>query len=157
MDLKKDACDLDNDNECLACFLEKPNMLFFPCKHMCMCQGCFDKYKKNICILCKSDIHEIRIINDDDIDKLKINNGTFIIKNTNGKNINEMGELYVLDKISNNFQDKSQEQPAWIKRLGHSMIKSVEIQIGDETIDRIDEHYNDWANIWHQLSNNAKN
>jgi len=38
---------------------------------------------------------------------------------------------------------------AWIKKLGHYIIKKIEVDIGGTIIDR---HYNDWINIWHELT-----
>jgi hypothetical protein len=40
---------------------------------------------------------------------------------------------------------------AWVKRLGHSLIKYVDVYIGGEKIDR---HYGDWINIWYELTGN---
>ena len=37
---------------------------------------------------------------------------------------------------------------AWVRRLGHSLIKSTEIEIGGA---RIDKQYGDWLNIWYEL------
>ena len=38
---------------------------------------------------------------------------------------------------------------AWIRRIGYGIIKTVEIEIGGELIDR---QYGDWLNIWHELT-----
>jgi len=38
---------------------------------------------------------------------------------------------------------------AWVRRLGHAMIKSVEIQIGGSPIDK---HYGSWLDIWYELT-----
>ena len=38
---------------------------------------------------------------------------------------------------------------AWIKRLGHAMIRRVEIEIGGVIIDR---HYGTWLDIWYELN-----
>ncbi len=38
---------------------------------------------------------------------------------------------------------------AWIQRIGYGIIKSIEIEIGNELIDR---QYGDWMNIWHELT-----
>ena len=38
---------------------------------------------------------------------------------------------------------------AWVQRLGLSMIKNVELQIGGQ---KIDKHYSQWMDIWHELS-----
>ena len=37
----------------------------------------------------------------------------------------------------------------WVNWLGHKMIKSAEIEIGGQ---RIDKHYGDWLHIWNELS-----
>lgn len=38
---------------------------------------------------------------------------------------------------------------AWVRRIGYAIIKTVDIEIGGELIDR---HYGDWLNIWHELT-----
>jgi len=38
---------------------------------------------------------------------------------------------------------------AWVRRIGYAIIKTVEIEIGGELIDR---QYGDWLNIWHELT-----
>ena len=38
---------------------------------------------------------------------------------------------------------------AWVKRIGFAIIKTVEIEIGEELIDR---QYGDWLNIWYELT-----
>lgn len=40
---------------------------------------------------------------------------------------------------------------SWIKKLGHYIFDSVEIDIGG---DRIEQHISDWVNIWNELSRN---
>ncbi|QKF93934.1 major capsid protein [Fadolivirus algeromassiliense] len=52
------------------------------------------------------------------------------------------------------FKDESQNVDqiakfAWVKRIGYAIIKTVEIEIGGELIDR---QYGDWLNIWHELT-----
>ncbi len=37
----------------------------------------------------------------------------------------------------------------WVNYIGHALIKSVEIQIGGQ---RIDKQYGDWLNIWNELT-----
>ena len=37
----------------------------------------------------------------------------------------------------------------WVEWVGHKLIKSVEIEIGGQ---RIDKHYGDWLHIWNELS-----
>lgn len=41
---------------------------------------------------------------------------------------------------------------AWVKRLGHAMIKHVEVQIGGSPIDK---HYGVWLDIWYELTHTA--
>ena len=40
----------------------------------------------------------------------------------------------------------------WVNWLGHALIKSVEIEIGGQ---RIDKHYSDWLHIWNELTQTA--
>lgn len=37
----------------------------------------------------------------------------------------------------------------WVNYIGHMLIKSIEVQIGGQ---RIDKHYGDWLNIWNELT-----
>ena len=41
---------------------------------------------------------------------------------------------------------------AWVSKLGHSLIKNVELNIGGT---QIDKHYGDWLNMWYELSRNT--
>ena len=41
---------------------------------------------------------------------------------------------------------------AYVANAGHKLIKSVEVEIGGQ---RIDKHYGDWLNIWNELSQTA--
>jgi hypothetical protein len=43
-------------------------------------------------------------------------------------------------------------QVAWVRRLGHAIIKSVEIQIGGG---QIDKHYGTWLDIWYELTHTS--
>jgi len=38
---------------------------------------------------------------------------------------------------------------AWVRRLGHAMIKTVEVQIGGAPIDK---HYGVWLDVWYELT-----
>ena len=40
---------------------------------------------------------------------------------------------------------------AWVSKLGHSLINSVELNIGGTSIDK---QYGDWLNIWYELARN---
>lgn len=41
---------------------------------------------------------------------------------------------------------------AWINNLGHFIMKHIEVDIGGTVIDR---HYNDWINIWYELTKSS--
>ena len=41
---------------------------------------------------------------------------------------------------------------AWVKRLGHIIMDSIQLTIGGDIIDK---HYGDWINIWYELSSNS--
>lgn len=40
---------------------------------------------------------------------------------------------------------------AWVSRVGHALISSVELEIGGT---RIDKQYGDWLNIWYEMARN---
>jgi len=44
-----------------------------------------------------------------------------------------------------------QQQAAWVTKIGHAIINSVELNIGGTTIDK---HYGDWFNVWYELARN---
>lgn len=54
-------------------------------------------------------------------------------------------EYYDLDRARKSKYAKF----AWVEKLGTSMIDRIDIKIGGE---RIDRHYGDWMNIWHELT-----
>jgi len=42
---------------------------------------------------------------------------------------------------------------AWVKRIGHAIMESIELKIGGQ---KIDKHYGDWINIWYELTANRQ-
>jgi hypothetical protein len=61
-----------------------------------------------------------------------------------------------LDQLHNaqkaeNERDSPFSNFAWVKKLGHTIIDYIDVEIGGR---RIDRHYGDWINIWHELSRN---
>lgn len=42
---------------------------------------------------------------------------------------------------------------AWVRRLGHEIIKSVKIQIGGADIDK---HYSTWLDVWYELTHTSE-
>lgn len=66
------------------------------------------------------------------------------------KNINEtehFNKLY--GKYGKYGKCESLSKFAWVRRIGFAIIKTVEIEIGGEIIDR---QYGDWLNIWYELT-----
>lgn len=44
---------------------------------------------------------------------------------------------------------KNKSKFAWIRRLGHALIKNVEVEIGGS---KIDKHYGTWMDLWYELT-----
>lgn len=69
-----------------------------------------------------------------------------------GDLIHRMYLLVTLPKVPKFFNDDSTEDKitkfAWTRRIGYALIRSIEIDIGGQIIDK---HYGDWLNIWHEL------
>jgi len=68
------------------------------------------------------------------------------------KSADLMGKTHIiitLPKIKK-FQD-SITKFAWVKRIGFTIIKSVEIEIGGRTIDK---HYGEWISLWNEITGN---
>ncbi len=42
---------------------------------------------------------------------------------------------------------------AWVKRIGHAIMESIELKIGGQ---KIDKQYGDWLNIWYELTANRQ-
>ncbi|CAH6421631.1 Large eukaryotic DNA virus major capsid protein [uncultured virus] len=63
------------------------------------------------------------------------------------KNGDLISKMYV--KVCLNEIDPHGSKIAWIKRLGHALIKQVDIEIGGSKIDR---HYGSWLDIWYELA-----
>ena len=40
---------------------------------------------------------------------------------------------------------------AWVDRIGHAIMESIEVKIGGH---KIDKHYGEWLNIWYELTGN---
>ena len=51
--------------------------------------------------------------------------------------------------IPSNADSGFQGSVAWVRRLGHALIRSVEIQIGGAPIDK---HYGVWLDVWYELT-----
>ena len=57
-DKKDEKPSIDVGDECSFCLVEKKNVVFFPCKHMCVCNGCCDENVFDVCPICKEKITE---------------------------------------------------------------------------------------------------
>jgi len=66
----------------------------------------------------------------------------------NGDLITKMYLRVTLPKVT--FTDTS-KQWAWVSRVGHALVNSIELQIGGT---RIDKQYGNWLNIWYELARN---
>ncbi len=53
--------------------------------------------------------------------------------------------------INNSIFNKGNFNFAWVKRLGHSIVDYISINIGGDTIDK---HYGEWLDIWYELTSN---
>ena len=73
------------------------------------------------------------------------------------KNGDLINRMYIYLELPNIpvFYDNTTDTPnqikklAWIKKIGYGIIKSVELEIGGQLIDK---HYGDWFNIWEELT-----
>lgn len=66
--------------------------------------------------------------------------------------INKSYYVVYLEKF-NVYNDVTNERYnfAWIDKIGHFIYNYIELEIGGT---RIDKHYNNWINIWYELTNN---
>ena len=49
-------------DECIICMVNKPNILFCNCGHLCECVGCYKIKTPSICSICKMDNEIIRML-----------------------------------------------------------------------------------------------
>lgn len=76
-----------------------------------------------------------------------------VILGRNGDLIRNIHLVVELPRIPN-FKDEDNNidvitKFAWVRRVGYAIIKSVEVEIGGELMDK---QYGDWLNIWHELT-----
>lgn len=60
------------------------------------------------------------------------------------------------DKVANGLDSNdpvNNTKVAWVRRLGHALIKSVEVEIGGSTIDK---QYGVWLDIWYELTHTVE-
>jgi hypothetical protein len=67
-------------------------------------------------------------------------------------NINRNGDLIGKMYVVADLDAKTGTNWGYVSRLGHALIESAKVEIGGS---KIDEHYGDWLNIWHELSRNT--
>ena len=53
------------------------------------------------------------------------------------------------DRLTYSSDPVANTKVAWVRRLGHALLKSVEIEIGGS---KIDKHYGVWLDIWYELT-----
>ncbi len=67
----------------------------------------------------------------------------------NGDMIKNMYLQATLPQVKLETSDGSGAEFRWLNYPGHNLVKSVEIEIGGQ---RIDKHYGDWLHIWNELT-----
>jgi hypothetical protein len=74
------------------------------------------------------------------------------------KNADLLGMTYLYVELPTIIQNNSSFLPnnvkkfAWVDKVGIALINYIEIEIGNNIIDR---HYSDWINIWHELTDKS--
>ena len=70
----------------------------------------------------------------------------------NGDLIHRIYLQATLPSVSLQTTDGSGAQFRWLNWVGHNLVKSVELEIGGQ---RIDKHYGNWLHIWNELTQEA--
>ena len=70
----------------------------------------------------------------------------------NGDLIHRIYLQATLPSVSLQTTDGSGAQFRWLNYVGHNLVKSVELEIGGQ---RIDKHYGQWLHIWNELTQEA--
>ena len=47
---------LHENEECIICHDNRKSILLLPCKHLCLCAGCFSSNDMTICPLCRKEV-----------------------------------------------------------------------------------------------------
>jgi len=68
----------------------------------------------------------------------------------NGDLVDKMYLKLIISAVGSS--NKSDGKFAWCRRLGHNIIKNVDLEIGGSCIDK---HYSSWMDIWYELSHTA--
>lgn len=87
-----------------------------------------------------------------EVSEIAFNSGNNNIGGKHNVDILRNGDLIMqmyLHASFNAIRGKSAGAVAWCRRLGHALIKYVEIKIGGATIDK---QYGTWLDIWYELS-----
>jgi len=63
----------------------------------------------------------------------------------------EYYDAFVEVMIQTRDLENKYAQFAWVKKLGHAIVDTIDVFIGGQKIDR---HYGDWLNIWYELNKN---
>lgn len=92
------------------------------------------------------------------IDKPNFGKRVTCIVSRTGDLIKNMHLVITLPKIPS-FKTESGEDDlitkfAWARKIGFALIKSIELEIGEELVDK---HYGDWLNIWNELTVGLQN
>lgn len=59
----------------------------------------------------------------------------------------------LLSILENSLRGGEPANFAWVKSIGHHIIKKIELYIGDQ---KVDTQYGEWLHVWHQLTRRAQ-
>jgi hypothetical protein len=61
IDIKESDTELSDDILCMACYAQKKNYLYMPCRHVCFCHSCMINHSKQSsqCPICNAEADEI--------------------------------------------------------------------------------------------------
>jgi len=84
--------------------------------------------------------------------ELNFDNRASCVLSTEGDLIGQVYIVIELPRIKQFYIDSETIDPntkfAWIRKIGHAMIKTIDIEISGQLVDR---HYGEWLNIWSEL------
>jgi len=68
-DLKKKGLKIFEEADCVVCLVDKPNMVFDICGHMCVCKSCYSLNKgSKKCVMCNTTNYNAFIAKDVEVD-----------------------------------------------------------------------------------------
>ena len=61
IDIKESDTELSDDVLCMACYSQKKNYMYLPCRHVCFCHSCMENHSKlsSQCPICNTESEKI--------------------------------------------------------------------------------------------------